>query len=490
MNNRFKSLLLSSGFFISLIITACGGGSSSMGGIDGSGAPAVAGTVSTGAITGFGSVIVNGVRFNSDKAKILINDQSATEDNLRAGYQVKITGHMSTDGSSVADTIEFYPNVIGTISQIDSVTQELSVLNQRVSVNNATLFDAAITPNFLSGLKVGDIVLVSGFADSNGLITATRIELAKTVNRQVMGTVTNLNPALFTFTLKNQTVNYSSASFTNVSTHQIANSNLVVVSGAVDDKGVLQAKTITKINNTFDKDIKTVETEGVVTRYQSATDFDVAGVTWTTSTQTSFENGSSANLAQGAALSIKGELSSSGQLTAQKVEFKKVSLNEIVGEVTSVSAPTTGSVASGTLQVSGTTIQTNAKTAFEDKGSSNVKRFNFASISVGDFLKISGYTNQGNFVATKIEREDIQKEKETELKSEGVILSIDTHSFTLYGRTIVTNSQTEIKDRKGNRITEAQFYLQAIGQRAKVEGALKNGIFTAKKIELADAEDD
>ncbi len=490
MSSPLKFLFLSLSIVISLIITACGGGSNSVSGIDGSGAPVIAGTINTGAINGFGSVIVNGVRFNSDKAKILVNDQIATEDNLRAGYQVKITGKLNSDGSSTADTIEFYPNLIGTISQIDLTTQELTILNQQVRVNNATLFDAAITPNFLSGLKVGDAVLVSGFADDKGLITATRIEPAKTASRQVMGYVANLNASLFTFTLKNQTVNYGSATLTNFANNQIAASNLVVVSGTLDGKGILQAKTITKINNTFDKDIKTVETEGFITRYQSASDFDVAGVTWTSNAQTSFENGTSANLAQGVALSIQGELNSSGQLVAQKVEFKKVSVNEIVGEVTSVSVLTSSSVATGSLQIGATTIQTNAKTLFEDKGNANLKRFNFTSISVGDFLKISGYTSQTTFIATKIEREDIQKEKDTELKIDGIILSIDTHSFIVYGRTIVTNSQTEIKDSHGNKITEAQFYLQALTKRAKVEGVLKNSIFTATKIELDETNDD
>ncbi|MFO1390365.1 DUF5666 domain-containing protein, partial [Cellvibrio sp.] len=135
-------------------------------------------------------------------------------------------------------------------------------------------------------------------------------------------------------------------------------------------------------------------------------------------------------------------------------------------------------------------IQTNAKTLFEDKGSSSLKRFNFTSINLGDFLKVSGYNNEGTFIATKIEREDIQKENATELKIVGIVLGIGSHNFTLYGRTIVTNGQTEFKDTKGDKISETQFYLLALGQRAKVEGVLKNGIFTATKIELTEAKND
>lgn len=485
MNNRLRILLFSSSIFISVVITACGGGGPSIGGIDGSGAPAVAGTMSSGTITGFGSVIVNGVHYNSDKAKILINDQIANEDNLRAGYHVKITGKVNSNGSSTADLIEFYPNLIGPISQLDLVTQELTVLNQRVRVSGSTIFDAAITPNFLSGLKVGDVVLVSGFADDNG-IAATRIELAKTASRQVMGYVTDLNPGLFTFTLKNQAVNYSGASLTNFASNQIAFGNLVVVSGTLDEKGTLQAKTITKINNTLDKDIKTVETEGFVTRYESSANFDVAGVTWATNAQTTFENGTSENLAQGVALSIKGELNLSGQLIAQKIEFKKLSINEIVGEVTAISITSLDPVTMGNLKLNGTSIQTNARTMFEDKGSSNLKRFNFASINLGDFLKVSGYTTlQGGFIATKIEREEFKSETNTEFKLTGTISAVGLKNFTIYDRIVITNSATRIRDNNGKEITEAQFYLQAAGKRISVEGLLKNGVFTASEINFA-----
>lgn len=491
MNSQLKRLLISVTAIFAVMLSACGGGGSGsqIGGIDGSGAP-ISGTISTGAINGFGSVIVNGVRYNSDKAKILVNDQIATEDNLRAGYQVKITGTIKTDGSAVADTIEFFPNLVGAISQIDLTTQQITVLNNKVHVTSATLFDSAIKPNYLNGLKLGDIILVSGFANDTGLITATRIELTSTTNRQAMGYVSNLNEATFSFNIKNQSVNYSAASLTNFSNNRISANSLVAVAGTVDAKGVLQAKTVIRINNSPDKTVKTAEAEGFVTRYVSSSDFDVAGTAWTTNAQTNFENGTSANLILGVALSIKGELNSAGQLIAQKIEFKKSSSNEIAGEVTGISLTSSTNIATGTLQISGTSIQTNSKTAFEDNGGSSLKRFNFSSINIGDFLKVSGYNSQGNFIATKIEREDIKTESDTELKMSGIILSADTHSFTLYGRTIVTNSKTEIEGNKGEKLTEAQFYLQAIGQRVKVEGILKSGIFTAQKIEFVSINDD
>lgn len=483
MNKNFKNPLGYLLLYISLVLCACGGSSNDISGIDASGSP-IAGTISTGAINGFGSVIVNGVRYNSDKAKILINNESATENDLHAGYQVKVTGAIYKDGSTFADTIEFNPNLIGAIEAINSAEQQLIVLGHIVQINSETIFDAAIKPNFLKGLQLGNTVLVSGFFDDKGVITATRIELSSSAHRQIMGYISNLNEANFTFTIKNISVNYSAASLTNFG-NTITTNSLVIAIGNVDSQGILQAKTLVQINNNFNKDVKTAETQGFITRYVSAVDFDVAGTRWSTDAQTLFENGRSEHLALGTALSIKGEMNAAGLLTGQKVEFKNYASNEIAGKVTSITPLTNVGIARGSLQISGTTIQTNNKTAFEDKGMANLKRFNFNSISTGDFLKISGYSNQGIFIATKIERQDIKPENNTELKLNGIISNIGINSFTLYGRIVLTNSATSIKDNNGKDITEAQFYVQAIGKRASVEGILKNGTFTANAINIA-----
>lgn len=483
MNTRFKAIFLNVGILISIILSSCGGGSGSIGGIDGSGAPAVAGTVSTGSISGFGSVIVNGVHFNSDKAAVLINDEMATENDLRTGYQVKITGAINKDGTAVANTIEFSPNILGAIEAINTTNQQLTVLGHQVQISSETLFDSAINPNSLKGLKIGDIILVSGFANEKEIITATRIELSASQTRQIKGNISGINPASFTFKIKDLIVNYSAASLKNVGGN-LANDNQVVVIGSLDAQGVLQAKTIVKINNSLSKDVKTVEAQGFITRFASAADFDVAGIAWSTDSQTQFEEGNREKLALGVAVNVKGNLTASGVALANKVEFKRSAPNEIEGEVTSITPQSGQDITTGTLQINGINILTNAKTAFEDKGAAKLKRFGFNNINTGDFLKISGYSNQGNFIATKIERRDIKTESSTEIELNGIISNIGSNNFTLYGRIVFTNSSTRIKDTNSKEITEAQFYAQALGKRVEVEGILKNGIFTASSIKF------
>jgi len=487
MRNATRNLLLALSAFVYLLLTACGGGGGNqVSGIDGSGAPISSATltVSSGAINGFGSVIVNGVEYNSDKAKILINDQTSNENNLHIGYQVKLTGLVNSDGTATADSIEFRPTVQGTITFIDLTTQSFTVLNQKIMVNNATVFDPAITPNYLDGLKIGDSVLVSGTIDDKSIITATRIERTNASSHQASGIVSNLNQTNFTFTLNSLLVNYSSASLSNFTNNTISNAVMVNVVGTVDSNGILQAQTVTRTNNSFDKTIKNAELEGTVTRFVSSTDFDVAGISCTTNSQTTFNNGSTTNIALGVALSLNGNVNSSGVVVAQKIDFKSNPNNAVAGNVSTITLSTTTGVITGSLQINGTTIQTNAKTAFEDDSNAQLKRFNLSNISTGDFLKISGFTQQGVFVAIKIERENIQENNNTELKYNGIITSVGSHSFILYGQTITTNSSTEIDGLNGAKLTETQFYTQAVGQRVKVEGVLNAGIFTATKIEF------
>lgn len=471
---------------VCLLLCACGGGGNQTSGIDGSGAPIASDTptVSTGAINGFGSVIVNGVRYNSDKAKIMVNDEITNEDNLHTGYQVKITGKITSDGAAIADTIEFRPDLVGAIGQINLNSQQFTVLEQTVQVTSATLFDAAIQPNYLEGLKAGDLVLVSGNTDDQGVLTATRIELKNSLNHQVQGAIHNLNPASTSFTLGHLTVNYSAATLSNIEGNTLTNGLLVNATGSLDAQGVFQAKTLVAINKKFTKDIKSAGVEGFITRFASATDYDVAGTKCTTDSTTSYENGSANNLALGAAVEVKGSINSSGVLLATKVEFAQASNNEIAGEVTALSTPSSTSIITGNLEINGTSIKTNSQTAYEDEGNSQVKRFNFSSIQVGNFLKVSGYLSGGVLIATKIEREELNSETETELKFNGLVASIDAHSFVLLGRTVLTNNQTEFKNAKGENINETQFYLQAIGQQVKVKGILKNGVYLAKEVEI------
>ena len=80
-----------------LAIAACGGGGSSGGiGGTGGGGGGIGGTgVAYGTITAFGSVWVNGVRFDTSAATFKLDDSNVRQDDLRVGMVVRVDGSIA-----------------------------------------------------------------------------------------------------------------------------------------------------------------------------------------------------------------------------------------------------------------------------------------------------------------------------------------------------------------------------------------------------------
>ena len=109
--------------FTALAVIACGGdGSGGMtAGIDRGGI-----TIAQGPITGFGSVIVNGVRFSTTGATILVNGAAATEADLAIGQVVRVEGTVDAGGTTgTARSVSFDDNVTGPIESTASIAKGL-----------------------------------------------------------------------------------------------------------------------------------------------------------------------------------------------------------------------------------------------------------------------------------------------------------------------------------------------------------------------------
>jgi hypothetical protein len=176
-------------------LSNCGG----IGGSDFAGGGTGGTGISTGAVSGFGSVVVNGARYNTNaKTKKISNgtDNSATADQelFRVGMVVTVR---YSPGDNNAREIEFRNNLEGPIASMRSVDNTFEVLGQTVVVDNGAVF-ASLSP--------GDVVEVSGFVDSAGRIRATYVERRAQPPRpaeeyQVKGFVSGLSSIDNTFLL-------------------------------------------------------------------------------------------------------------------------------------------------------------------------------------------------------------------------------------------------------------------------------------------------
>jgi len=155
---RIPLLLLT---FLSL---SCGIGGSDFagGGTGGTG-------ISTGSISGFGSVVMNGVHYRTDNnTKKMLNgneDKSGRMDNVVFAVGMIVTVRHGT-GDNNALEIEYRRNLMGPVAKKNPADNVLEILGLSVVVDDAA--------NFAS-IKPGDIVEVSGFADNAGRIRAVYI---------------------------------------------------------------------------------------------------------------------------------------------------------------------------------------------------------------------------------------------------------------------------------------------------------------------------
>ena len=143
ISNRRAVLLAGLGLVATL--AACGGGG---GGADDSGHTGASPfSYTAGAISGFGSIIVNGVRFD-DSAATVVDDQghAVGHDALQLGSQVEIEGGRidRATGRATAMTIRVGSELLGSVSAVDAAAGTLVLLGQTIEVGASTAFDDSL----------------------------------------------------------------------------------------------------------------------------------------------------------------------------------------------------------------------------------------------------------------------------------------------------------------------------------------------------------
>ena len=133
--------------------------------------------LAVGPITNFGSIIVNGVKYETDSTVFTNDDEPGSESDLAVGDMVVVVGTIDDNGTTgTADQVFFDDAVTGPVQSIDPTGSSLVVLGQTVFVTADTSFDDSFSPASLDGVSVDRIVEVTGQFDANGDIVATRLE--------------------------------------------------------------------------------------------------------------------------------------------------------------------------------------------------------------------------------------------------------------------------------------------------------------------------
>ncbi len=302
--------------WLALVLAGCGGG------VDSGGTGTAPASFASGPITGFGSVIVNGVRFDDTSALVTDDDGAASSrDKLRLGMTTEIRGTaIATDSTdahiSTASSIMFGSDVLGRVDRIDLALKRLVVLGQPVDVNAATVFDDESVIGGLPALAVGDVVEVYALFDAATLrYTATRIERKGLVAAyRLRGVVSNLDAAAKAFSIGSQRISY--AGLTGAAQVTPVDGSFVRVRLQPVQVGGLWLVAGFKEGRSKPREQDDVRLEGLISAFMSQAMFSVNGVAVDAS-----GIGPVSGLSLGARVEVEG-IVSNGVLMASKLKAK------------------------------------------------------------------------------------------------------------------------------------------------------------------------
>lgn len=501
-------------------LTACGSSSEQVTGITGTA------VTSSGSITEFGSIYVNGVHYQTTSAKLISTDDNKTlltnptnaelQARIGLGQIVTVKGTLSDDSNGIANTISFDNELAGAVTSVSVNEASFVILGQTISITPDTIIDDTLIEALRGSeipddikfsdllnsdtldllLPTGTLVVVSGFPSQNGF-EATRIEDAThlsggTLNfeSEVKGTVKNLTANQFE--LNALTILYDSSA---LDIDDFRNSNLeegmfVEVHGSASSPTLMTASRIEREDRLLDDDFNEgeLELEGVVQKI-TADNTGAGGIVTINGFDIHVDN--IAQFVEGLRIEIKGQLLSDGSVSIHRIKDEQEDSVRI--EDIAISADSTGFTTRLGLVISPTD-----RSRLEDDSSNSGD-----APSIADFLskvtdnriEARGFSLNSNNVWTRIE---IEKDSEMDCRLRGMVepgsINGDASSFTfsIEGVTInVSNvSSNNFKDGNDLSIDKATFFAQldegdiVQAQSDKAGTGCSQGELAAREVEL------
>jgi Domain of unknown function (DUF5666) len=385
---------------VATALVACGGGGGGTGVASiGSGGTGSFSAFNVGTITGFGSVFVNGVRFDDSSPSLSVSDEDGKRDRnaLRLGMVVRVQGSVDSSGSATASSFAFDSELQGPVRSINAAAKTFNIFGQTVVVGLNTVFDASLPSGFdtLVGLPLGQVMEVHGYLNpSTNTLQATLIERKTNPDRyKLSGTVRNLQSASKTFQIGSETISFNGLSGADIAPG-LADGVLVRVRLAIKPNadGSLQAARL-RGNHDIPNDNERTEVEGLISAFASPTStaqFSI-GAVQVDARSASFPNGT-AGLAVGTRVEVTGALKA-GTLVASVV---KIELAERGKEIQLKGAIANFSSSAKTFELRGVTVSYAESPRYNNGGESNLAN--------GTSVEVRGQTasNSSTVNATRI----------------------------------------------------------------------------------------
>jgi hypothetical protein len=424
MNTRVARL---AGLLIAtlLAVGACGG--SSGGGFTATPPPPppppVGGITRTGVafavgpVTAFGSVVVNGITYDTSGADFTNDGQSAFQTDLKIGDIVIVKGTIDDDNTNaVAESVDFDDNVEGPVSSIDvnAVPKNMIVLGQTVTFDDAIFDDNC--PADPTGLLAVAAVEVSGQTKSDGTIDASRIECKNVLGEaEITGTVTAAAAGGTTFEIGALTVDFSGVLMLEnfPGGRSVETGDLVEAKGSVGSPTLLNATTVEfKGDRLLGDDGDHIEVEGFITSFNSPGDFVVSNETavdcdTSAGCSVTTEGVPGGTLGLDLKVEVKGEYLGN-VLVATNVDIRLGNAVRVTALVDAVNTNSSSGIAESLVLLGITFDVDGLRTRFEDKSGQANEALAISDIQVGDYVAVRGQEDgTGGLFAMIVELEEI-----------------------------------------------------------------------------------
>ena len=320
---RFRNARLATVLCSSLLVSC---GNLITAGIGGTG-------ITSGEITGFGSVYVNGVEFNTDNSqfevdgKVFATQFEAIQAGLAVGMVARVNG--STDASGITGTatsIIYDDEIEGPV---------VNLINAGVGQKSFEIFDQTVIIDEINTVfkntsfdtvALNDIAEVSGFPAPNNEIIATFVEwqellIPGTSEVELSGTISNYNFAGMSFNLGSVVIDFASVVAIEVPGGILYDGLIVEVEGIYQPNGSIVALEIEEEDDDFENELEHISLQGIIANFTNVINllFTIDGQP----VDASMAELSPANLVLGNGLEVevKGSITG-GVLFADKVKLR------------------------------------------------------------------------------------------------------------------------------------------------------------------------
>ncbi len=345
--------------------------------------------IAYGPITQFGSIYVNGIKYEIDDAELeFVNGTGTSELSIGMMVQVNADWQQQINGVFNAQKVTFDHQIEGPIKAVvhhGEITL-LEVLGSTVVIASDTIMDK----NISGGFNVGAVVSVSGITNEKGQLLATYIALrserySEGQQIELESTIDSINERDQILHLNTMDVDVSWATWKKGSLQTVVVGTRVEVVGQYDvaNNRVIANKVRVKNNNLSVNKGNQLNIDTIISSYQSINQFSLNGYS-ANAFEAEFLRGEPSNLANGVRVRATGWINADGIFEVLTLRIRPDANFAAKVQVNSINR------AAGEISFLNLSAYVQSDTVYQSKLKSANKYFSVDDIQPGDWIEIQG----------------------------------------------------------------------------------------------------